>query len=47
MGTFTRGYTVYAFNDTSCSAPPLALYSISGAYAMHGPSDCGGTCQVG
>ena len=45
VGTFHRNYKVYQGNDTACGNA-VSLYTIFGQYALHGPSNCGGTCQV-
>lgn len=46
VGSFTRNYQLYDALDTACTGTMVGSYLIQGTYALHGPSDCGGTCVV-
>ena len=46
FGQFTLMYDYYPLSDTTCDGAFQSSYHISGTYALHGPSDCDGKCQV-
>ena len=45
-GVFEQAYDYFSYDDVTCSRPHVSSYHISGTYALHGPSDCAGKCQV-
>ena len=45
-GYFTRSYDLYAPDDIYCNQELVGSYHLTGTFAMHGPSNCSGSCSV-
>jgi len=47
VGQFVKKFTLYDAADTQCTKVYVASYTMTGVFAVHGGSDCSGTCLNG